>query len=126
MTEDLLPFALIVGCSPQEFWYEDPNLLWAHRKAYMMTMDARHKDESQSLLTSSWLIGMYVRTAIVSAFNKSVSYPKLPEDASKKDVDQMAIDKARDDSIQIRAIQISNMLARGKKSNKPPSHPMLG
>ena len=33
--EHLLPLALTFGMSTQEFWHEEPDLLWTYRKVYM-------------------------------------------------------------------------------------------
>jgi hypothetical protein len=132
LTEELLPFAITVGCSPQEFWYEDANLLWAYRKSYLSRLETESKVRAQEILDTAWITGMYVREAIVSAFNEKAKYPDKPktiaeqEDDAKAEERQKALDKARDENIKIRAIQIKAMLDRGMKATVPASRAMIG
>ena len=44
---------------------------------------------SSEIDISAWNVGLYVRDAIVSAFNKSVSYPKEPLSLQKGKAEQM-------------------------------------
>ena len=54
--DDELPMYMAMGMSPEEYWYGDPSLLRAYRKADVI----KRERENESL----WLQGMYIYEAI--------------------------------------------------------------
>lgn len=46
--------------STQEFWYEEPDLLWTYRKVYMDKLKIKNELDNQQ----AWRIGLYVYEAI--------------------------------------------------------------
>lgn len=62
----------------QEFWYEDPNLLWIYRTCFVKEEIRKTELEFEKMNYHSWLVGLYVYNAIGSAFNKNTKYPKKP------------------------------------------------
>ena len=54
----------------QEFWYEDPNLLWIYRTCFVKEEIRKAELESDLINYQSWLTGMYVFNAIASAFGQ--------------------------------------------------------
>lgn len=86
--EDLFPLALMYGMTSQEFWYDDPSLMWSYR----IFFENKQKYESQIMNHNAWLNGLYVFDAvsksIANAFRKSgsqaISYMDSPIDFDKK------------------------------------------
>ena len=58
----------------QEFWYDDPELLWVYRFSYIKKIKAEEKRAN----LHAWLNGYYNHIAIVSALSKGVKYLKKP------------------------------------------------
>ena len=56
----LLPLALTFGMPTQEFWYEEPDLLWTYRKVYMDKLKFQNELDNQQ----AWRIGLYVYEAV--------------------------------------------------------------
>lgn len=63
----------------QEFWNDDPDLLWAYRKSY--TLKEELKQETISF--QAWLQGYYNRIAIISVLDKNIKYLPKPINLNK-------------------------------------------
>lgn len=63
----LLPLALTFGMSTQEFWHEDPDLLWTYRKVYMDKLKIKNELDNQQ----AWRIGLYVYEAVAIVMHNS-------------------------------------------------------
>ena len=57
-----------------EFWNNDPDLLWAYRNSYMQKME----QERDMINYKAWLQGFYNYNAITSAFSKNAKYFDKP------------------------------------------------
>ncbi len=64
----------------QEFWNDDPDLLWAYRNSYMQKME----QERDMINYKAWLQGFYNYQAIGSAFSKNGKYPSKPIEFNTK------------------------------------------
>ena len=62
----------------QEFWNDDPDLLWVYRKTYMQKIEEETKVQREIMNTSAWIQGYYVHIAICSAFSKDTRYLEKP------------------------------------------------
>lgn len=59
----------------QEFWYENPDLLWVYRTSFIN----REKARGDEIDYQAWLIGCYVKHAIASCFSGGkAKYPTRP------------------------------------------------
>jgi len=58
----------------QEFWNEDPDLLWVYRNSYMQKMEL----DIETTKYKAWLYGLYNYIAIGKAFSKDSRYPTSP------------------------------------------------
>ena len=59
----------------QEFWYENPDLLWVYRTSFIN----REKARGDEIDYQAWLIGCYVKHAIASYFSGGkAKYPTKP------------------------------------------------
>ena len=65
----------------QEFWNEDPDLLWVYRNSYLDKMEA----DIKMMNYNAWLQGLYISSAVASVFSKGHKYFKEPIDFGKKD-----------------------------------------
>ena len=74
--DNLFEQAILIGMTPHDFWEEDPDWFWVHRKIYI----AKQKDEQQQMNLQSWLLGVYIQKAIASVFSKKYTYPNEPLD----------------------------------------------
>lgn len=68
----------------QEFWNDDPDLLWAYRNSYMQKMEQDLEIEKQMINYKAWLQGLYNYQAIGSAFSKNGKYPNKPIEFNTK------------------------------------------
>lgn len=78
----------------QEFWYEDPNLLWIYRTCFVKEEIRKAELESDLINYQSWLTGMYVFHAIASAFGKNTKYPSKPFELRSRSKNK--IDRAKE------------------------------
>lgn len=59
----------------QEFWYENPDLLWVYRTSFLN----KEKQRSEELDYFAWLIGTYTQHAVASVLGgKGNKYPRKP------------------------------------------------
>lgn len=59
----------------QEFWYENPDLLWVYRTSFL----AKEEQRTKEIEYQAWLIGVYTQHAIASYFGgKKNKYPSRP------------------------------------------------
>ena len=68
--EDILPNALVWGVNYELFWSLSPKELAPFTKAFQL----KQIQDDQF----AWLQGRYIQTAVVSALNSKVKYPKSP------------------------------------------------
>lgn len=64
----------------QEFWNDDPDLLWAYRNSYMQKIE----QERDMINYKAWLQGFYNYNAIASAFSKNAKYFDKPIEFNAK------------------------------------------
>lgn len=76
--EEILPQALMFGVSYNEFWDMTPNELKPFIKAFSL--------RQEMIDTNMWVLGSYVRAAIVSCFNKQAKYPAKPITSQPKEI----------------------------------------
>lgn len=67
---------MAIGMTYEEYWYGHPELVKFYKQAY----DYRRKERNQEL----WLSGMYMLSAIQTAFDKKTKYPEKPFDIYPK------------------------------------------
>lgn len=85
----------------QEFWYENPDLLWAYRTSFVN----KEKIRSDEIDYQAWLIGFYTQHAIASFFGaKKNTYPSKP----------LTITKTRDIGKSLE-LKIKAQLSRGQE-----------
>lgn len=68
--ENILPNALMIGVNYDLFWTLNPESLQPFVKAFSLAQ----KNEDRKM----WQQGMYIKLAVVSAFNKEAKYPVTP------------------------------------------------
>lgn len=66
------------GMPLNEFWNEEPNLLWTYRSCFMERMERDVQHEQDMINFQAWLTGFYVQQAVASCFSKTAKYPKKP------------------------------------------------
>lgn len=72
----LFPYAIRYGMTFQQYWEDDPAMFWAYRQSYVLSRE----QEMDRMNMESWLSGLYIRTAVVSAMSEDVDYLKEPID----------------------------------------------
>lgn len=70
IVEEILPNALLIGVSNEEFWSMTPKSLDPYYKAFSL-----QQKENDNMM---WMNGMYMAMAIGSVLSKDVDYPKRP------------------------------------------------
>ena len=68
----------------QEFWYDDPDLLWAYRKSYIEKEKAKFQGQREMVNLHAWLQGYYNHIAIVSSLDKNTKYLSQPIELDAK------------------------------------------
>ena len=113
----MLPKALVVGCSIQEFWYEEPSLLKSYSKAHELRQKDSIDEWKMKVNFTSWLQGAYMKSAIASALSKDAHYPNKPFDLFSDEIseEQRLIDS--EEAIKRRSKQIDEMLSKNKKAS---------
>lgn len=56
--DDLLDYALVIGMTPEQYWYDNPRLILNYEKKY--------QDEMLRKRQEAWLFGAYVKSALSS------------------------------------------------------------
>lgn len=94
----------------QEFWYENPDLLWVYRTSF----DNKEKARSDEIDYQSWLIGCYVRQAVSSVLsNGKVKYPNKPLMSSSTPDKRMSLQT----KIKAQLSKGREILKQGEKTN---------
>lgn len=104
----LIPLAIQVGMPLQEFWYDEPDLLWAYRNAYIEKEKQKTETQKEMINFQSWLQGYYNSIAIGSVFSKDVHYLSEPIELNPKPKTQ------KEKNLEI-AQKVKNKIKRGKK-----------
>lgn len=62
----------------QEFWYENPDLLWIYRTSFIKKKEEEVEYRHECINYQAWLTGAYVLQAIGAWSNKNTHYPDKP------------------------------------------------
>lgn len=68
----------------QEFWNDDPDLLWTYRNLYMQKMEDETKLKQEIMNYEAWLQALYIQRAIASNLSKKVRYFEKPIEFNEK------------------------------------------
>ena len=104
----------------QEFWYEEPDLLWTYRKVYMDKLKIQNEMENQQ----AWRIGLYVYEAVAVVFHNALrkegtpaqSYSSKPYDFNQSPKTQ---EELMEEEIKRNEELIRESLNRGKNILHP-------
>lgn len=93
----------------QEFWNDDPDLLWAYRNLYMQKIEDNIKLEKEMINYKAWLQGFYNNRAVISAFNEKVKYYEQPIELNEKpktiqEQNQLVVEKAKASAMRIQML----------------------
>lgn len=82
----LLPEALIYGMSPDQFWYDEPQLFFSYARQYERKQE-RQIEYDNYMAWISWMYGLKaIQQGLASKPNAKI-YPKKPFELGKKDDD---------------------------------------
>ena len=70
--------------SVQEFWNEDPDLLWVYRNSYLKKQEQYINLQKEMINFQTWLQGFYNQRAIASNFNEKIKYFDKPIELNLK------------------------------------------
>lgn len=91
----------------QEFWYDDPDLLWAYRNSYLEQEKQRYEIKQEMINFQCWLQGYYNQIAIASCLSKNIKYLSEPIQFNSKP-------KSKQEEKQEIAQKIKDNLRKGK------------
>jgi hypothetical protein len=74
----------------QEFWYDDPELLWVYRFSY----EEKMKEKAMEQNSNAWLYGYYNYIAINAALSKNGKYLDKPIELNKEEKKDTKLDIA--------------------------------
>lgn len=106
----------------QEFWNDDPDLLWTYRNLYMQKMEQDLEIEKQMINYKTWLQGFYNYNAIASAFSKNAKYFDKPIDFSeqpktKQEQNNLVAEKAKAGAMKIQMLLKQRSEQEGQKTH---------
>lgn len=103
----LLPLAITFGMTPEQFWEDNPDDLWAYWDAYEMK---RENEEKQTDI-NNYNLGQYFMLAIAQCFQdgKKQIYPKKPFTLSKNNNKQFN-SLSNKDYEELRKVQLKQMV----------------
>lgn len=101
----------------QEFWNDDPDLLWVYRNLYIKKTEEEAKLQKEMMNTSAWLQGYYVYNAIYSAFSKNINYPSKPIELEDKPLNKLEKNKEVENKIKQQLLNAKIMLEQ-RRENK--------
>lgn len=91
----------------QEFWYDDPDLLWAYRNVYIEKEKQGIEVKKKMMNFQGWLQGLYNFNAIAGALSEEHKYLDSPIDLGYKPKTE------KEKKIEI-AQKIKNNMKKGK------------
>ena len=94
----------------QEFWNDEPDLLWTYRNSYMRKTEEEAKLQKEMMNTSAWLQGYYTYIAVISAFSKGVNYPNKPIELEDKPLNKLEKSKEVENKIKQQLLNAKIML----------------
>ena len=102
----LLPLALMIGMTPEQFWEDDPNLFYAYWDAYEM----KEKRENALRNINNFNLGQYFMLAVAQNLqftkNPKQIYPKKPFDLDNN----KKVNLTQEEYEEIRKIQLKAMV----------------
>lgn len=102
----------------QEFWNDEPDLLWAYRNAYLNKEKLRIQEKNETINFQAWLQGYYNNVAIVSALSKNVNYLSQPISLNERSKSKKEKNLEIAQRIKERALKGRKILERQKGANK--------
>lgn len=70
----------------QEFWNDNPDLLWVYRSSYLERIEREAKMQKEIINYQAWLQGVYNLRAIASVFGNARYYEKPIDFSEKKEL----------------------------------------
>lgn len=68
----------------QEFWNDDPDLLWTYRNSYIEKKKLEIETQREMINFQGWIYGLYNFNAIAGALSKKTKYLDEPIDLYAK------------------------------------------
>lgn len=106
----------------QEFWNDDPDLLWVYRNLYMQKMEQDLEIEKQMTNYKAWLQGLYNYNAIASAFSKNAKYFDKPIEFNEQpktiqEQNNLVVEKAKASAMRIQTLLKQRSEKEGQKKH---------
>lgn len=112
-----------MGCGQREFWYGDPQLLWAYVKAHRMKLQDETRARREELNLTAWLTGVYAQAAVASVFSKNARYPQKPYDLfseeEERPLTQEEAVRRNEEAIKAQTMRICAMFERQEQAGEP-------
>ena len=100
----------------QEFWYDDPVLLWVYRNSYIEKQKQELETQKHIINFQAWLQGYYNYVAIENAFSKNGKYLSEPINFNPKTEKEKKLEVAK--KIKERAMKGKAILDKQRRENK--------
>lgn len=84
-----MPFALSIGVPYETFWSLNPKTLEPFIEAFRLRTKRENELKTSEIDISAWHIGLYVRDAIVSSFEKTAKFPVEPYSVAQNKEEHM-------------------------------------
>ena len=100
----------------QEFWYNDPDLLWAYRNVYMAKKKQEIEIQKEMINYQAWLQGLYNYHAIAEILGEKHRYLDKPIDLKPKTEKEKKLEVAQ--KIKERTMRSKQILAQQRREKK--------
>jgi hypothetical protein len=110
----LLPLAINIGMTPEQFWYDDPDLFWNYWDAYEIKKEEEAREQNAYAYNLSYYIYLAIRECV--GLCKKKIFPDKPFELSfdKKDKKEMTNEEYQDIR-KVQMMQIVQAFNSGKK-----------
>lgn len=78
----LLPLAINIGMTPEQFWFEDPCLFWSYWDAYEMRKKEEYREQNIYAYNLSSYIYLAIKDSLQFIKNPKKIFPQKPFELS--------------------------------------------
>lgn len=116
----MLTQAIMIGMTPEQFWYDDPALFFNYLDAYERKNRQQYESEISKINFSAWLYGLYTCAALRAnpVMGRGKKYPDKPIELNKPEQKDMSEEQQQDMRQKTAMVQMMEFERYAKLYNK--------
>lgn len=116
----MLTQAIMIGMTPEQFWYDDPALFFNYLDAYERKNRQQYESEISKINFSAWLYGVYTCMALRAnpVMGRGKKYPDKPIELNKPEQKDMSEEQQQDMRQKTAMVQMMEFERYAKLYNK--------